>query len=161
MKKCIDIGKFIKDNPQESNIISFKISPILKSGYSFCCCSNCLWEFWREVNDKITPQWPIGHEGSAILNIQNEQVVLEQHESGPELIVFLISLSTASVYDFTKWLFLSSISAFKRKGATKIKITKKITTTKQKVVNESTFEIDFDRVKNAKEMDKIIDNFLK
>ena len=161
MKKCIDIETFVKNNPRDGDIISFKISPILGTGYSFCCCSNCLQEFWREVNDKISPQEPIGHEGSAILNIQNEQVILEQYESGPEIKAFLISLAAASVFNFTKWLLLSSISAFKKKGATKVKITKKITTTKQKIVNESMFEIDFNNVKNAKELDKMIDNFLK
>ncbi|MFA5293811.1 MAG: hypothetical protein WC496_12380 [Phycisphaerae bacterium] len=161
MKKHINISEFVKSNHKNGDIVSFKVSPITESGYSFCCCSGCLREFWDTINDKISPQGPIEHEGSAILNIQNEQVILEQHESGPELIAFLISLAATSVYDFVKWLLLSSISAFKKKGATKIKITKKITTTKQKIVNESTFEIDFNSIKSAKEIDKIIDSFLK
>jgi hypothetical protein len=158
MKKRIDMTKFVQDNPKNSNIMSLKISPYLETGYnSFCCCSGCLPEFWRAVNDKIRPQGPIEHEGSAILNIQNEQIILEQHESGPEFSAFLISLAATSVYDFAKWLLLSSINAFKKKGATKIKITKKITTTKQKIIDESTFEIDID----TKELGKIIEKCLK
>ncbi|PKL49679.1 MAG: hypothetical protein CVV39_02600 [Planctomycetes bacterium HGW-Planctomycetes-1] len=110
------------------------------------------------VNKKISPQGPIEHEGSAIINFQNEKIILEQHESGPELIAFLISLSANFVHDFAKWLFLNSVSAFQKKGATKIKLTRKIITTKRKTVDESTLEVD---VKNITGVDKVISDFLK
>ena len=113
-------------------------------------------DFWETINNEIYPQGPIEHEGSAVLNIQNEQIVLEQHESGPELIAFLNSVT--AICNFIKLLFSLSIDAFTKKGATKIKITKKIITTKQKLVNEAVFEIESS--KSPEEIIKAVNKIL-
>jgi hypothetical protein len=157
MKKSISIKKFVKNNPQKGNLVFLKIKPI---PVPFSCCSHSVPELWEAVNDKISPQGPIEHEGAVILNIENEQVILEQHESGPLIKTFLISLATAAVYDLVKWLLLHSVDAFSKKGATKTKIIKKITTTKQKVVDEAILEIDLNQAKNGKELDKTLNKFL-
>jgi len=117
MKKSINIADFVKNNPQKGNLVQFKIEPVPNS----CCCSHHLPEFWEAVNDKISPQGPIEHEGAAILNIENEQVILEQHEGGPEIKAFLISLAAAAVYDLVKWLLLRSINAVQKNNNYKTK----------------------------------------
>ncbi len=52
-----------------------------------CHCSHCLPEFWNEVNKLIIPDNPIGHEGKVKVNLDNAKIILEQHESGPEIVV--------------------------------------------------------------------------
>ena len=154
MKKSINIEEFVKNNPQKGNLVQFKIEPIP----SRCCCSDCVSGLWDKVNDGISPQGPIEHEGFAILNIENEQVILEQHESGPEIIAFLNSVT--AVCNFIKLLFSLSIDAFTKKGAAKIKIIKRTITTKQKLVDESILEIDLNQIKNGKGLDKTLNKFL-
>jgi len=144
--------ELVKNSPRKDNLVVFKVEPVPK----FCCCSHCVRDFWTTINDEIYPQGPIEHEGSAMLNIQNEQIVLEQHESGPKLIAFLNSVTT--ICNFIKLLFSLSIDAFTKKGATKIKITKRIITTKQKLVNEAVFEIESS--KSPEEISKAVNKIL-
>jgi len=152
MKRGISIEDFVKDNPGKSNLVVFKIEPVPM----FCCCSGCVRELWTTINGEIHPQGPIEHEGSAMLNIQNEQILLEQHESGPELIAFLNSVT--AICNFIKLLFSLSIDAFTKKGATKIKIIKRTITTEQKLVNEAVFEIESS--KSPEEISKAINKIL-
>lgn len=151
----MNIEKFVKDNPQEGNLVVFKVEPVPM----FCCCSGCVSDLWTTVNDEIHPQGPIEHEGSAILNIQNEQIVLEQHESGPEIIAFINSV--INIVNFAKLLFSLSIDAFKKKGATKIKIIRRVITTKRKLIDESIIEIDLNQIQNKREIDKTLNKLLK
>ena len=154
VEKNISIEEFVKDNPQKGNLAVFKVEPVPM----FCCCSGCVSDLWTTINDEIRPQGPIEHEGSAILNIQNEQIILEQHESGPEIIAFLNSV--ISIFNFIKWLFSLSINAFKKKGATKIKIVKRIITTERKLVDESIIEIDLNQTQDKRELDKTLNKLL-
>jgi len=154
MKKNIDIENFAKKYDQKGEIIQFKIEPV---GIS-CCCSHHLPEFWESVNDKISPQGPIEHEGGAIVNFKTEHIILEQHESGPEIIAFVSSLIT--IIGFVRWLFLSAIDSFKKKGITKLKIIKRTITSKRKVVNETILEIDLN-YEDSNELEKKINKFLK
>jgi hypothetical protein len=147
-----NIEELVKNSPRKDNLVVFKVEPVPR----FCCCSHCVRDFWETINNEIYPQGPIEHEGSAVLNIQNEQIVLEQHESGPELIAFLNSVT--AICNFIKLLFSLSIDAFTKKGATKIKITKKIITTKQKLVNEAVFEIESS--KSPEEIIKAVNKIL-
>ena len=129
------IKTFMENNRKSSNLVFLKIEPIPRS----CCCSHCLPELWRNINSEISPQGPIGHEASEILVLNDEPIILEQHESGPELLVFINALTT--LYNFIKFLFSLSIDSFKKRGAVKVKITKRVVTTKQKIINESIKEI--------------------
>jgi hypothetical protein len=152
MKKNIDIDNFVKTYKQKGDIIQIKIEPF---GIS-CCCSHCLPEFWKAINTKISPQGPIEHEGGAIVNLETEHIILEQHESGPEIVAFVSSLIT--IFDFVKWLFLSAMDSFKKKGITKVKIIKRTITTERKIVNETILEID---VNNSETLDKQLNKLLK
>jgi hypothetical protein len=154
MKKIISIKEFVKNNPQKSNLVVLKVEP----APTFCCCSGCVSELWTTINEEIYPQGPIEHEGSAILNIQNEQIILEQHESGPEIIAFLNSI--INIFNFIKWLFSLSINAFKKKGATRIRIVKRIITTEHELVDESILEIDLKQGQDEKELDKTLSKLL-
>jgi hypothetical protein len=130
------IKTFVENNRKDSNLVFLKIEPVPCS----CCCSHCLTELWINVNDEIYPQGQIGHEDSKILVLNNEQVILEQHESGPELLAFLTSIT--AIGNFINFLFSLSIDSFRKKGAVKVKITKRVITTKQKIVSESIKEVE-------------------
>ena len=133
------IKTFMEKNKRDDNFIFLKIEPVPYS----CCCSHCLPELWENINKEISPQGPIGHEASEIFIINDESIILEQHESGPELMVFINSL--IHLYNFIKFLYSLSIDSFKKKGAIKIKITKRVITTKQKVVSESIKEVELSK----------------
>ncbi len=130
------IKNFIEKNYKVENLVFLKIEPVPRR----CCCSHCLPELWKNVNNEILPQGPIGHEASEILELNNEPTVLEQHESGPELLAFLTSITT--IAKFIKFLLSLSIDSFRKRGAVKVKITRRLITTRQKIVSESTKEIE-------------------
>lgn len=133
------IKTLIEKSHKEDNLVFFKIEPVPGS----CCCSHCLPELWKDVNDEIFPQGPIKHEDSERLVLNNELIILEQHESGPELLAFLKSITT--IANFIKFLFSLSIDNFRKRGAIKVKITKRLITTKQIIVSESISEIELSK----------------
>jgi hypothetical protein len=135
------IKAFVENNRKDGNLVFLKIEPVPHS----CCCSHCLPELWGNINSEISPQGPIGHEASEIFVLNDEPMVLEQHESGPELLVFINALTT--LYNFVKFLFSLSIDSFRKRGAVKVKITKRVITTKQKIVDESIKEIELSNSK--------------
>jgi hypothetical protein len=61
-----------------------------------CCCTDCWPEAWRAVNRHIAPAGPIGHEGDVLLGNGDSRFVLEGHESGPEIVLYL-GVATASI----------------------------------------------------------------
>jgi len=61
-----------------------KISPASRS----CCCFHCWPTVWQDVNAFLSPYGPIEDEGDALVG-DEPGLVLECHESGPEIIVFL------------------------------------------------------------------------
>lgn len=54
-----------------------------------CCCSDCWPRTWNVVNDAIAPAAPVPHEGDSLLSLAGEPVVLESHESGPEIVLLM------------------------------------------------------------------------
>jgi hypothetical protein len=91
LQKSIDRAiDLLKTSPDYEKYISIKLSP--PSG---CCCSDCWPETWQIVNQTIYPCGPVKHEGDAVIKKDGDVFVLEQHESGPEILVFL-ALATAS-----------------------------------------------------------------
>ena len=93
MQKSIDRATALLKTPKDyEKYISIKLSPLNIS----CCCSGCLHETWRIINEFIAPCGPVQHEGDALIEKDGNKFVLEQHESGPEIIVFL-ALATASL----------------------------------------------------------------
>ena len=61
-----------------------------------CCCFQHWPETWSVVNNFISPCGPIRNEGAVLIEKNDEQFVLECHESGPEIVVYL-GLGTASL----------------------------------------------------------------
>jgi len=130
------VKTFVEKNYKRESLVFLKIEPVPNR----CCCSHCLPELWKNINNEILPQGPIGHEASEILVLNNEPIILEQHESGPELLAFLTSITT--IAKFIKFLFSLSIDSLRKRGAIKVKITRRLITTKRKVVSESIKEIE-------------------
>jgi len=54
-----------------------------------CCCSGCWPRTWHMVNDAIVPASPIPHEGDSLLSLAGHPVILESHESGPEIVMLM------------------------------------------------------------------------
>ncbi len=129
--------------------ISIKLSP--PSG---CCCSDCWPETWQKVNKAIVPCAPIKHEGDALIGKGGNIFVLEQHESGPEIVLYL-ALATASVTLAKSVIDLittivKGVSNEQRKHPTQIKISKK-QIVKGKIEEENLIEID---IPISKDMEK-------
>ena len=61
-----------------------------------CCCFHCWPHTWAAVNDFIAPDGPIPDEGDALIHAGESEYVLECHESGPEIVVYL-GMATASM----------------------------------------------------------------
>lgn len=92
LHESIDRAIALLKSPKEyENYISIKLSP--PSG---CCCSHCWPETWHKINQSIAPSGPVEHEGDALIENNGDNFVLESHESGPEIIIYL-ALATASV----------------------------------------------------------------
>ncbi len=82
----------LKTPEKFEDYISLKITP----NDGGCCCFNHWPETWNVVNKFISPCGPIRNEGAVLIEKNNEQFVLECHESGPEIVVYL-GLGTASI----------------------------------------------------------------
>ena len=90
--KSIDRAIALLKTPKEyEKYISIKLSPPFG-----CCCSHCWPETWQKINKTIAPCGPIEHGGDALIEKNGNIFVLESHESGPEILVYL-ALATASV----------------------------------------------------------------
>jgi hypothetical protein len=125
LQKSIDRAIALLKTPTDyEKYISIKLSP--PSG---CCCSGCLPETWLIINQFISPSGPVEHEGDALIKKDGNVFVLEQHESGPEILVFL-ALATASatlaksVIDLITTI-IKGLSAEHKKQPPRIKIIKR------------------------------------
>jgi len=93
LKKSLDRAIDLLDTPTDyENYISIKIKPV----HGGCCCFHCWPETWAVINEYIYPCGPLEDEGDVLIDRNNEKFILECHESGPEIIVFL-GLGTASL----------------------------------------------------------------
>lgn len=61
-----------------------------------CCCFHCWPRAWAAVNAFVAPEGPITDEGDALIHAGEAEYVLECHESGPEVVVYL-GAATASL----------------------------------------------------------------
>ena len=141
MQKSIDRAIALLKTPKEyEKYISIKLSP--PSG---CCCSDCWPTAWQRINSAIAPCGPIKHEGDALIKVSGDRFVLEQHESGPEIIIYL-ALATASatlvksIIDLITTV-IKSLSSGDRKQPPRIKISKRIII-KGKIQEEKLIEVD-------------------
>jgi hypothetical protein len=86
--------KLLKTPSYYSDYISIKIV----SDHSGCCCLNHWSTTWQIIDEYIYPDGPIGsgatrNEGDALIRQNDTQFVLECHETGPEIIIYLGAIS--------------------------------------------------------------------
>jgi len=79
------IKKEIGKEVNEHDVLVFKISPNERD----CCCTNCWYGTWSYINNNLKLNHPITHEDGALVTLNNVDFVLEDHESGPEIIVWI------------------------------------------------------------------------
>lgn len=142
LQESIDRATALLKTPEEYEIyISLKLSPF-PSG---CCCSGCLPETWRIVNQFIAPCGPVEHEGDALIEVNEDKFVLESHESGLEIIVLIdLIKKSADCLKSIIQLIVISIKAFsqeKRRKSARIKISRR-QVIKGIVEEENSIEID-------------------
>ncbi len=102
--RSVDRAAVLLNTPNDyENYLSFKIK-----GESGCYCSGCCSRAWDIINEYIYPCGPIGHEGDALINTNGMNYVLEQHESGPEIVIYL-GLATASISFITAVIGLATV----------------------------------------------------
>ena len=141
LEKSIDRASALLKTPKEyEKYISIKLSP--PSG---CCCSHCWPKTWETVNEFIEPFGPVGHEGDALIENDNDKFVLESHESGPEIIVYLAVTTVSatllkSIIDLITTI-VKGLSNENRKQPPRIKISKR-QIVKGKIEEENLIEID-------------------
>jgi len=132
LNKSIDRALVLWDkNVKHEDFICLKIIPFPKS----CCCFYCWPKVWNVINEMIKPQGQIQDEGDVLLKVDDEEYVLECHESGPEIIL----LATASITLLTAIINLISCLLNhlqkERKKPKEVSIVKKqITQQQEKVV---------------------------
>ena len=129
-----------------------------------CCCTHCWPETWRAVNRYIAPAGPIGHEGNVLLGHDDAEFVLEGHESGPEIIVYL-GVATASLLAVKAGLELITTILKNimqdRKHQSRMRIVKRFTTNgefKEEVILELDLPLSD---KMAKELESQVGKSLK
>jgi hypothetical protein len=121
-----------------SEVVSIRIEPDFKT---CCCCSHCWPLVWQQINEYIHPQGPVEHEGRVLLKIGDEHLVLESHESGPEIIM-LVATSINLVTAVINLVTMICISLSKeRKRPSRISIVKR-RLVKKKVSEEIVLQID-------------------
>ena len=93
LKRSIDRAIDLMSTPADyEDYISIKIKPT-EGG---CCCLNHWSKTWDNFNEYIYPSGPVKNEGAVIIDKNKTRFVLECHESGPEIIVYL-GFGTASI----------------------------------------------------------------
>jgi hypothetical protein len=153
----IDRAIALLETPKDyEKYISIKISP--PSG---CCCSGCWPETWKEINKAIAPSGPVDHEGDAIIEKGDIRFVLEQHESGPEILIYL-GVATASILLIKEVISLMStvikgVSNEHRNPPPRIKISKR-QIIKGIIEEEKLIEID---IPVSKKMQKQLEEKIK
>lgn len=148
LQKSIDRAIYLLKTPKEyENYISIKLYPI---GIG-CCCSGCLPETWRITNKFIAPCGPVEHEGDALIEKGGNKFVIEQHESGPEILISLALLTAKitlakSVIDLIITI-IKGLSGEHRKQPPRLKIVKR-QLVKGEIEEEDLIEIDIPISKN-------------
>jgi hypothetical protein len=105
----------------EEDLAIIKLLPEPKT----CCCFHCWPETWNKINNHIAPQGPIKDEGDILIVHQGKEIVLECHESGPEIaFYFKTAIDSIPLIKSIVDLLTTFIKAMKedRKAPARIKL---------------------------------------
>ncbi len=130
--------KVLRTTSNFEKYISIKIKPI-NGG---CCCFHCWPETWNAINKEILRYGYLEDEGDVAIGNGDDKIVLECHESGPEIIIPIgIAGATLLVNIYN---LIITIIKFRQQEKTdaKFKILKRVIKNK-KVIEENVMEIDF------------------
>ncbi|MEW6052397.1 MAG: hypothetical protein AB1552_01225 [Nitrospirota bacterium] len=135
--------------PDYKNYILIKLSPIPQG----CCCFHCWPKTWEIINKTIQPYGPIENEGDVLIERNKTKIVLECHESGPEIIAYLTLAASSiillkSIIDLLKSI-IDALSTESKKQPARIKISKR-QIIKGEVEEENLIELDIPISKNIK-----------
>jgi hypothetical protein len=113
----------LKLSTDEKDFIILKLLPEPRG----CCCFHCWPMTWAMINNFISPDGSIPDEGDALIHSSAGDYVLECHESGPEIVVYL-GVATASLLLIKSVVdlittFLKALGKEHRKKTSRIKLT--------------------------------------
>ena len=130
----------LKTPDNNENYISIKIKPINRG----CCCFHCWPQTWNEINKKISPYGPLKDEGDVLIGGEDDRFILECHESGPEIIVYLgVGIAVANLVKSVFDVVLTIIkNRQQEKRGAQFKITKRVIKN-TKIIEENVMEVDF------------------
>ncbi len=115
----------LKTPENYEDYISIKIKPV--SGG--CCCFHCWPKTWSRINTYIAPNGPLRDEGDVLIERNNEKFVLECHENGPEIILYLgVGVATLTLVKSIVELITTMLKILQNEPKTasgRIKITKR------------------------------------
>lgn len=144
MNKSINRAIALLKTPANySDYLIFKMLPI-NGG---CCCFHCWPEAWNAVNEHIKPYGRLKDEGDILLGQGDNKFVLECHESGAEIIVYL-GVTTASlvlvksIIDLTTTL-LKSLQNERKKVPQGIRLIKRRVIRGDEIEEEELLEVEF------------------
>lgn len=156
--KLFDSKKYFNVSYEEGRIICIKIRPIGNS-----CCLRCKNEAWEQINEYTQSYGKMelvcDNEGFIFVKQNDEQYILETHESGPEIIVAIsasLGLITAIVN-----LIIVIVKAFSNNylQSLNVNITKK--QYKKGMLTENILIKIYSEKCDAKQISKIIEQALK
>jgi hypothetical protein len=124
LTRSIDRAALLMNTPKSyEDYVLLKI--IAEPG--FCWCFHCWPSVWGDINRHIAPK-QIVDEGDVLLQFEENQLVLECHESGPEIVVYLgllsVSLSLVKTIVDLIMIFAKSSDKDSQKRCDHLKITK-------------------------------------
>jgi hypothetical protein len=121
--------------------ISIKIKP--KQELS-CCCFHCWPYTWKAINSMISQYGIIEDEGDVLIGEGEDRFILECHESGPEIIVYVpIGIAALTLITNIINLIINIIkNRQKEKSSSRFIITKRIIRN-SKIIEENIIEVDF------------------
>jgi hypothetical protein len=77
----------LRTPPDHVHYLSLKLEPLTGD----CCCFHCWPDTWRAINEEFGGDTPMKDEGDLLVSFPDapRSIVLECHESGPEIIVYI------------------------------------------------------------------------
>ncbi|MDO8663028.1 MAG: hypothetical protein Q7K98_07420 [Candidatus Omnitrophota bacterium] len=142
LKNSIDRAITLIHTPADyEEYVVIKVNPVGES----CCCFHHWPQTWKIVNEYIHPCGPLQDEGDVLINTNKGEFVLECHESGPEIVIYLAKATVdliKSIVDLIITLLKArELEKNNRSGLLKYKITRNYQI-KDKSIEEEVIELE-------------------
>ena len=130
----------LRTAPRSDRCISVKLAPADAS----CCCFHCWPRTWEAVNRQYARHEPMKDEGDLLVESEaGPRLVLECHESGPEIIAYVVAGVGLAKVITEVVLFLLKARQRERKPPDDIRMTLRHVTRTTAVEDEESLDVSF------------------